>query len=154
MRKTTPKTSAFLVLVVMITLTIPQAQATASAKALANHLAHEALVNHAEAQPITTEEQEVWDKTMSALRSLMGYWSSVFAKYGRRFSVPQVQPDGNTMAHYDPNTNTAILCRELEAAYMARANSASILSIEAMMAEIKSLSDSTSAAELGYYKSA
>lgn len=106
MDSTCRKIFAFLTLVILMIGILPQGRAAAQGRQSAQTFALATSLTYGEARPLTTEEQEVWDKSMAALNSLGEFWSAVFAQYNRSFRQPATQPDGRTLAHYDPNTNT------------------------------------------------
>jgi predicted metalloprotease len=57
--------------------------------------------------PATQAELEmVRSKSISALNFMATYWSRVFSESGRRFTPPRVMVNYQTLAHYDPRTNT------------------------------------------------
>lgn len=106
MNATFRKFAAFLTLVALTILALPPGQAAARGQQSAHTFALATSPNYYAAQPLTTEEQEVLDKSMAALNSLRTFWSAAFAQYNRRFNPPAIESDGRTLAHYDGSANT------------------------------------------------
>jgi len=91
-------------------------------------------LNDSEVQPTTPEEQEVWEKSMAALRSLEEFWSGAFEQHHMRFAPPRIQPDGRSLPYYDPNSNTIHL--NLQFLVMERRKAATNLGTDGDMAYI------------------